>query len=124
QKIRTLPSYRAVIEYLGAVPTVVPFGELYTSVEKGIVDGMIWTGVGAIGYKYHEVAPYLIDPVFGSVSYLVLMNLDKWNSLSDEQRTLLLEAGYELEKRTVTTFTQLLKEEDEAMLQAGAKKDH
>ena len=122
QKIRALPSYRAIIERLQAIPTVVPFGELYSSVEKGIVDGMIWTGVGVIGYKYHEVAPNLIDPVFGSVSYLVLMNLDKWNDLSENEKKLLLDAGYELEKKTVATFTQLLKDEDEAMLKDGAKK--
>jgi len=121
KKIRALPSYNALVGSLEAAPVVIPFGELYSSLEKGVVDGMIWPSVGIVGFKFHEVAPNLVDPVFGSVSYMVMMNLDKWNSLDGDEQKLLLDAGYELEKRTVTTFNKLLQEENTIMAKAGAK---
>lgn len=123
-KIRALPSWNGVVNNLGATPVVISFGELYSSVEKGVVDGLIWTGVGILNFKYHEVAPHLIDPVFGSVSYLLMMNLDRWNNLDPAEQKLLLDAGYELEKSTVITFNRLLREETTAMQAAGATQGH
>ena len=119
-KVRALPSWNAVVQKLDAVPVVISFGELYSSVEKGVVDGLIWTGVGILNFKFHEVAPHLIDPVFGSVSYLLMMNLDRWNSLRPGEQTLLLEAGLELERSTVTTFNRMLVDETSAMEAVGA----
>jgi TRAP-type transport system periplasmic protein len=121
-KIRALPSWNGVVQNLDAVPVVISFGELYSSVEKGVVDGLIWTGVGILNFKFHEVAPHLMDPVFGSVSYLLMMNLDKWNGLGPAQQELLLEAGLQLERSTVTTFNRMLVEETAAMEAAGAKR--
>jgi len=121
-KIRALPSWNGVVRNLDAVPVVISFGELYSSVEKGVVDGLIWTGVGILNFKFHEVAPHLIDPVFGSVSYMLMMNLDKWKSLGPEDQKLLLDAGLELERSTVTTFNRMLVDETEAMEAAGAKR--
>lgn len=119
-KIRALPSWNGVVQKLDAVPVVISFGELYSSVEKGVVDGLIWTGVGILNFKFHEVAPHLIEPVFGSVSYLLMMNLDKWKSLGPAQQKLLLDAGLQLERSTVTTFNRMLVDETTAMEAAGA----
>lgn len=121
-KIRALPSWNGVVEKLGAVPVVISFGELYSSVEKGVVDGLIWTGVGALNFKFHEVAPHLIDPAFGSVSYLLMMNLDRWKSLGPAEQDLLLEAGRQLEVSTVLTFDRMYVQETAAMEAAGAKR--
>lgn len=75
-----------------------------------------------MGFKFHEVTPYLADPAFGTVSYLIMMNLDKWSSLDPETRSVLLEAGYKLEQDTVGIFNALLDEENAAMMAAGAMK--
>ena len=120
-KVRALPSWNGVVRELGAVPVVISFGELYSSVEKGVVDGLIWTSVGALNFKFHEVAPHLINPTFGSVSYLLMMNLDKWNGLESAKQKLLLEAGLQLEHSTVTTFNRMFEDETTAMVAGGAK---
>jgi TRAP-type C4-dicarboxylate transport system substrate-binding protein len=122
KKIRALPSYNKIVGSLGAAATVIPFGQLYSAAEKGIIDGLVWPGVGAIGFKFHEVTPYLADPIFGTVSYLILMNLNKWKKLSPAEQKVLLDAGHQLEKQTVGTFNRLLREETAAMMKAGAKK--
>lgn len=121
-KIRALPSYNTIVGSLGATAVVIPFGELYSSAEKGVIDGLVWPSVGAVGFKFHEVTPYLAEPAFGSVSYLILMNLDKWNSLDTDTQAALLEAGHKLEQNTVGIFKNLLEEENAAMMAAGAQK--
>jgi TRAP-type C4-dicarboxylate transport system substrate-binding protein len=119
-KIRALPSYNQIVASLGATAVVIPFGELYSSVEKGVVDGIVWPSVGAVGFKFHEVAPYLAEPAFGSVSYLIMMNLDKWNALDADTQSVMLEAGHKLEQNMVGFFDKLLVEENAAMVAGGA----
>ena len=120
-KIRALPSYNKIVGSLGATAVVIPFGELYSAAEKGVIDGLVWPSVGAVGFKFHEVTPYLAEPAFGTVSYLIMMNLDKWNGLDEATQTLLLEAGHKLEQDSVGVFNALLDEENAAMMAAGAK---
>ena len=120
-KIRALPSYNKIVDSLGATAVVIPFGELYSAAEKGVIDGLVWPSVGAVGFKFHEVAPYLAEPAFGTVSYLIMMNLDKWNDLDSDTQTAMLEAGHKLEQDTVAIFDKLLDEENAAMVAGGAK---
>ena len=120
-KIRALPSYNQIVASLGATAVVIPFGELYSSLEKGVVDGIVWPSVGAVGFKFHEVAPYLAEPAFGSVSYLIMMNLDKWNALDTNTQAVMLEAGHKLEQDMVGFFDKLLVEENAAMVAGGAQ---
>jgi TRAP-type mannitol/chloroaromatic compound transport system substrate-binding protein len=121
-KIRALPSYNKIVGSLGGTAVVIPFGELYSAAEKGVIDGLVWPAVGAVGFKFHEVTPYLAEPAFGTVSYLIMMNLDKWNGLDAATQKTLLEAGHKLEQDTVGIFNALLDEENGAMMAAGAKK--
>ena len=120
-KIRALPSYNKIVGSLGATAVVIPFGELYSAAEKGVIDGLVWPSVGAVGFKFHEVTPYLAEPAFGTVSYLIMMNLDKWNGLDEATQKTLLEAGHKLEQDSVGIFNALLDEENAAMKAAGAK---
>ena len=120
-KIRALPSYNKIVGSLGGTAVVIPFGELYSAAEKGVIDGLVWPTVGAVGFKFHEVTPYLAEPAFGTVSYLIMMNLDKWNSLNADTQKALLEAGHKLEQDTIGIFNALLAEENAAMVAGGAK---
>lgn len=121
-KIRALPSYNKIVASLGGTAVVIPFGELYSAAEKGVIDGLVWPSVGAVGFKFHEVTPYLADPAFGTVSYLIMMNLDKWSKLDADTQKAMLEAGHKLEQDTIGVFNKLLDEENAAMMAGGAKK--
>jgi len=121
QTIRALPSYNKIVASLGATAVVIPFGELYSAAERGVIDGLVWPSVGAVGFNFHEVTPYLAEPAFGTVSYLIMMNLDRWNDLDADMQTLLLEAGHQLERDSVGVFNALLEQETAAMVEAGAQ---
>ena len=120
-KIRALPSYNKIVNSLGGTAVIIPFGELYSAAEKGVIDGLVWPAVGAVGFKFHEVTPFLAEPAFGTVSYLIMMNLDKRKSLDSATQKTMLEAGHTLERRTIGIFNKLLDEENAAMKKGGAK---
>ena len=120
-KIRALPSYNKIVASLGGTAVVIPFGELYSAAEKGVIDGLVWPSVGAVGFKFHEVTPYLAEPAFGTVSYLIMMNLKKWESLDAATQKSMLDAGHKLEQDTIGIFNKLLNTETAAMKAGGAK---
>ena len=86
RKIRGTPSYNNVVSMLGGSSVVLPPGEVYSSLEKGMVDGAAWPAAGVLGMRWYEVAKYMLRPGFGLSTYLFLMNLDTWNKLSDAER--------------------------------------
>ena len=59
-KLRVLPvpNFIATIKYMGAVPTPLPFGEIYTALQTGVVDGFEHDAPTALASKFYEVAKY------------------------------------------------------------------
>jgi TRAP-type C4-dicarboxylate transport system substrate-binding protein len=74
-----------VIEALGgtAVPMAAP--EVYTALERGVLDGVYgFDFITAIAYKLHEIAPYFTDIGDGPhAPAATVMNINYWNSLPE-----------------------------------------
>lgn len=77
----------AAVESLGATPVQMPAGEIYNSLQTGLIDGVI-TGASAIGdFKLDEVAnSYTLNAPLGHISFYVVMNQAKYDSLSQEEK--------------------------------------
>ena len=88
--IRVTPVYRAFFAALGATLVQTPPGEVYTALERGVVQGYGWPVQGIFDLGWQERTKYRVDPGFYSVDVGVLVNLDKWKSLTPAQRDLLL----------------------------------
>lgn len=74
-----------LVEALGATPVQMPAGEIYNSLQTGLIDGVI-TGASAVAdFKLDEVAnSYTIGAPLGQITFYVVMNQDKYDGLSDE----------------------------------------
>lgn len=74
-----------VIEALGgtAVPMAAP--EVYTALERGVLDGVYgFDFITAIAYNLHEIAPHFTDMGDGPhAPSATIMNIDYWNSLPE-----------------------------------------
>lgn len=101
--IRVTPIYRAFFASMGAALIRTQPGDVYTALERGTVDGYGWPTQGVLDLGWHEVTKYRVDPPFYRASVEVLVNLDTWNRLTDEQRDTLQQAA---------SFMEALCEED------------
>lgn len=119
RKIRGTPSYHGVFRMLGASPVQLPPGEIYTSLDKGVVDGAAWPVLGPLNYRWYEVAKYMLRPGFGFTTQPLLMNLAAWNKLSDAERKILLDEGRKMEDLWPVEAAKLFQSEEKALIEKG-----
>ena len=89
-KLRITPVYRDFFQSLGATVVQTAPGEVYTALERGVVDGYGWPINGIFDFNWHEKTKFRVDPGFYSAEVSLVMNLDKWKSLSAAQKDLLM----------------------------------
>lgn len=86
----------AGLEQLGAKPTVIPFNEVYSALQQGVVDGMATLGNLGITQKFYEVCTYVVKNDWGIGLDKQCMNGATWDSLGDTAQ-LITDTGRELE---------------------------
>src|SRR5216117_3404357 len=85
-KIRITPVYRDFFQAMGAsVMTTAP-GEVYTALERGVIDGYGWPIHALFDLNWQEKTKYRVDPGFYNAEVALIMNLDKYKSLTPAQR--------------------------------------
>ena len=96
-KIRITPVYRDFFQALGATVVQTAPGEVYTALDRGVVDGYGWPIHGIFDLNWHEKTKFRVDPGFYNAEVSIVMNLDKWKGLSEKQRDLLTREAMALE---------------------------
>ncbi len=87
------PIMTGLAECLGAAPTIISFGELYSALQTGAVDGAEQPISNYKTNAFDEVAKYVIlDGHTLGIMEIVITDAT-WNKLSPEQQTILTEAG-------------------------------
>jgi len=89
QKIRITPVYRDFFQALNASVITTPPGEVYTALERGVVDGYGWPIGGIFDLNWHEKTKFRVDPGFYDAEVSLIMNLPAYRKLSDAQRSFL-----------------------------------
>ncbi len=101
-KLRGNNVYNAFFSgYLNAQVIDLPTGEVYSALQRGVVDATGWTQIGLIDLKWNEFLNYRIEPCFFSTDLGVIINQEKWESLSEESRTILQDVAIQHETTTV-----------------------
>src|SRR5262245_36090252 len=121
RKLRGVANQHAVIKALGGVPVVMPMGDVYTSIEKGVVDGGCAPANVMLATKHHEVAKYRVEPRFGLLVSMIGMNLDKWNKLPKDQQEMLIKVGMQTEQDTAKFGDEVLVSENKKLADAGVQ---
>src|SRR6516165_5085817 len=104
-KIRITPVYRDFFQALGATVVQTAPGEVYTALERGVVDGYGWPITGIFDLGWHEKTKYRVDPGFYTAEVSVLVNKSTWDKLTDAQRAVLSKAAERGEAEAVSEFT-------------------
>ncbi|WP_309543422.1 DctP family TRAP transporter solute-binding subunit [Cytobacillus firmus] len=89
-KIRTQGGQllEAIYAELGAGSASIPFGELYTALQQGTVDGQENTFSNIESKKFDEVQKYMTIMGHTRVDYALLTNTKFWDSLNDETKAI------------------------------------
>jgi len=95
----TPTEYVPVFSSAGAASVVMPAGEMYQSLERGVVDAVALPLELMYAFKLHEVAKnYFITGLSTPAPVSVWVNLDIWKKLTVTDQKLFVEAGSEAEQ--------------------------
>jgi TRAP-type C4-dicarboxylate transport system substrate-binding protein len=98
-KIRITPVYRDFFGAMGATLMQTAPGEVYTALERGVVDGYGWPIGGIFDFNWHEKTRYRVDPGFYDAEVSLVVNQKKWQSLSAKQRDFVQQQALNFEGR-------------------------
>lgn len=117
--MRTVPIYDPLIKPLGARAVSTAGGEVYTALDRGIVDGFFWGGREIRPWGWHEVTKYIWGPPFWIVDVYIAMNKDAWDALTGEQQRVLTDIMKEYERRAHDAQVELQDEITQELLDEG-----
>ncbi len=121
-KIRTTGAYRPLIEALGATPVqITNAGEVYTALERGLVEGFGWPTVGLASQNLAKLVKYRVDPPFYHLANVLLVNLDKWKSMPKPAQDLVMQVAAEYEKASIDNMIEAAKADEAAIKKAGVE---
>jgi tripartite ATP-independent transporter DctP family solute receptor len=120
KRIRVIqsPLHTELWSGLGAFPTPIPIPETYNALKTGVVDCMDLTKSAYVGFKLHEVVPYLIETGHIWASGVVYISAAFWKGLSEDDKAVLASAAAE----AAGYFDDLIvADEDASMAKAQAE---
>lgn len=90
--------FLAAFKSLGALPTSMPVSEVFTAIQLGTVDGQENPASNFINNRFNEVNEYYSETHHIFTAEPLVMSLEKFNSFSEEQQQILMEAASEAGK--------------------------
>ena len=120
-KMRATGLYKAFLKAMGATPIVISPSEVYTGLERGVVEGMAWPWGSISKYGWQKFLKYRIKPAFFGASVLTTINLNKWKSLNKAERDELEAQARAFEKAGDQIIIDKGIKDDEKLKEAGVK---
>jgi TRAP-type C4-dicarboxylate transport system substrate-binding protein len=119
--IRVSPMYLQLVKGLGGNPVVIPPTEVYTALERNVVDGYGWPTIGIREWGWEKHTKYIVEPSFYTGPHPMVMNLKTWNGLPKKFKDVIMEAAMEAEKKIVAYYKEEIKKEFSLLKQAGVQ---
>jgi TRAP-type C4-dicarboxylate transport system substrate-binding protein len=119
--IRVSPMYLQLVKGLGGNPVVIPPTEVYTALERNVVDGYGWPTIGIREWGWEKHTKYIVEPSFYTGPHPMVMNLKTWNGLPKKFKDVIMEAAMEAEKKIVAYYQEEIKKEFSLLKQAGVQ---
>jgi TRAP-type C4-dicarboxylate transport system substrate-binding protein len=84
-RVRCMPDLGKVLKQFGAVPMTVPVTEMYSALDKGIVDIVAHSRLTFHSYKVDEISKYMmLEMDMGAAPTIYFINKDSWKKLPDD----------------------------------------
>lgn len=122
-KIRVMESPTAVrlIQSFGGSPTPVSFGELYTALQQGIVDGAENNPPSLLTSRHYEVCKFYSINEHTAVPDMMIVSTKVWERLSDQEKQWLQEAADESATFQYKLWAESVEESMKILQEAGVQ---
>ena len=117
--IRVSPMYLQLVKGLGGNPVVIPPTEVYTALERNVVDGYGWPTIGIREWGWEKHTKYIVEPSFYTGPHPMVMNLKTWNGLPKKFKDVIMEAAMEAEKKIVAYYKEEINKDFSLLKKAG-----
>ena len=122
-KMRTASLYDRLMRHYGMIPVTMNSPEVFTALERGVVDGFGWPNTGVVKLGWAKHVKYAIDlPFFEWSNLYAAMNLDKWKALNPSTQKKLIDLTIGFEPKMVAYYRGLEAKEWKALDKAGVKR--
>lgn len=121
QRIRmpSNPIHVGLAENLGANPQVISLGDLFTSLETGVVDGQDNGMVTLISEALYEVQDYVYETDHIIATLTLIVNADFLDGLPDDQREIVEDAAAEASAQAWDEYIESIDEDREFLEENG-----
>jgi tripartite ATP-independent transporter DctP family solute receptor len=122
-KIRVMNNQMAInmVNSLGGSATPMSFGELYTAIQQGVVDGAENNPPSFVSSNHYEVSKYYTLDQHSSVPDVLLIGTKYWNTLSDQEKNWVQEAADESAQAQKVFWNESVNESMEIAKKAGVE---
>ncbi len=123
KKVRVQESVTAMnlVRSLGGAPTPISWGELYTALQQGVVDGAENNPPSFYTSRHYEVCKYYTLNEHTAVPDILVVGSVAWNSLDEQQQQWLQEAADEAKVYQRKLWQEAEREALEAVTAAGVE---
>ncbi|WP_372623214.1 TRAP transporter substrate-binding protein [Falsiroseomonas sp.] len=94
-RVQTSDLWIDLMRAMGANPTPLPFGEVFTSLQSGVIDGAENNWPSYESTRHFEVARYYTDTQHSNVPEVLAVGIQRWRRLNEQERNILRDAARE-----------------------------
>jgi len=99
-----------VFKRAGGIPITLPAGELFTSLQTGVIDATEWVGpYNDLTFGFHQAADYYYYPGWHEPGPMLelIINIDAWNSLPDHLKAIIETAAKAVNQDLLDEYTAM-----------------
>ena len=122
-RVRATGGIGKAFEAVGAVPTSVTATEAYNAMESGVVDTVAFAPHAHLAFRTIDIADWWTENLNpGTVNCPVVVNIDAYEALTDEERAALDGSIDEALQHYVDNYKQLLVKWDDVLKEKGVQR--
>lgn len=118
-KMRSTATYRPLFTFLGATSIAMPSGDIFTAMQRGVIDGFGSPSSGLVALGVKGTTKYRIDPPYYNLNNLVMVNLNRWNALPQAAKDVLNAVAIAYEDQSTKFYLEFATKEEQELIAAG-----
>lgn len=96
-RVQASPTTLKMVELMGGSPTPISFGEVYTAMQQGVVDGAENNVPSWVQTRHIEIAKVFSEDEHTSIPDFLVISTKTWNKLTPDQQQILMKAAKDSE---------------------------